>query len=170
MQTTALKLYTLQYTQVKTYLMASAFILGNMLLPQLCHLIPQGGFIFLPIYFFTLIGSYKYGWQVGLMTAIFSPLFNHLFFGMPPMPVLPAILTKSIFLAIAASIAAKRFKTISFPILIGVILSYQIFGTLVEWAMIGNFMKAIQDFRIGIPGMLIQIVGGYYIISKLLKR
>ena len=170
MQTTTLKLYSLSYNQTKTYLMAAAFIAGNMLLPQICHLVPQGGFIFLPIYFFTLIGAYKYGWQVGIMTAILSPVLNHILFGMPPMPVLPAILTKSIFLAVAASVAAKHFKSISIFILAGVVLAYQVFGTLVEWALLGDFMKAIQDFRLGIPGMLIQIFGGYFVINKLIRK
>lgn len=170
MQTTALKLYSLNFSQLKTYLVAAAFVIGNMLLPQLCHLVPQGGFIFLPIYFFTLIGAYKYGWQVGMMTAILSPLLNHIIFGMPPMPVLPAILTKSIFLAIAASVAAHCYQKISVPILFGVVLAYQVFGTLVEWALIGNFMKAIQDFRIGIPGMLIQVFGGYWLIHRFMRK
>ncbi|MGL5546748.1 MAG: ECF transporter S component, partial [Tannerellaceae bacterium] len=94
----------------------------------------------------------------------------HLLFGMPPMAVLPAILTKSVFLACSAAFAAHYFKRISIPILLLVVLTYQIFGTLVEWAMIGDFFKAVQDFRIGVPGMLIQILGGYCLINYLLKR
>ena len=63
--------YSLTLKDTKTYLFSSLFILGNILLPQICHLIPQGGLIFLPIYFFTLIGAYRYGLIVGLFTAIF---------------------------------------------------------------------------------------------------
>lgn len=161
---TTLKLYSLNYTQLRTYLIALAFIIGNMLFPQLAHLIPQGGFIFLPIYFFTLIGAYKYGWRTGLLTAVLSPTANYLLFGMPPLAVLPAILFKSVFLALAAGYAAHRFKRLSIPILIAVVLSYQLAGTLVEWALIGHFFEAIQDFRIGIPGMLLQVFGGYLVI------
>ena len=69
-------LYQLSYNQVKTYLLAALFIVGNIVLPQLCHLIPQGGLIFLPIYFFTLVAAYKYGFTVGLTTAVLSPLVN----------------------------------------------------------------------------------------------
>ena len=94
MSTTA-KLYTLNLANTKTYLFAVIFVVGNLLLPQLAHLVPQGGFIFLPIYFFTLIAAYKYGIHVGLLTALLSPLANHLLFGMPPMAVLPAIIIKS---------------------------------------------------------------------------
>ncbi|MDR0431056.1 MAG: ECF transporter S component [Tannerellaceae bacterium] len=170
MQTTTLQLHSLSYSQVKTYLLAIAFAAGNIILPQVCHLVPQGGLTWVPIYFFTLIGAYKYGWKVGLLTAILSPVVNHLIFGMPPLAVLPAILTKSVLLAFAAGLAANHFKRITIPILILVVLAYQIVGTLLEWAMIGNFFKAIQDFRIGIPGMLFQILGGYLVIKYLIRN
>lgn len=170
METTALKLYSLDYKNSKTYLAASLFVLGNILLPQLCHLIPNGGFTLLPIYFFTLIGAYKYGWKVGLLTAVFSPLINHLLFGMPMMAVLPVIMLKSVLLAFAASFAAKKYQRISIFVLAMVVLSYQIVGTLGEWALNGNFYFAVQDFRMGIPGMLLQIFGGYLFIKYLIRK
>ena len=100
MQTTSIKLYALNFTQAKTYIVATLFILGNIALPQLCHLVPRGGMILLPIYFFTLIGAYKYGWKVGLLTAVLSPVINHLLFGMPAAAVLAPILVKSTILAV----------------------------------------------------------------------
>ena len=92
MKETTLNLYALDYRDMRTYMVAMLFILGNMVLPQLCHLIPQGGITWLPIYFFTLIGAYKYGWKVGLLTGVLSPILNSLFFGMPFPEVLPGIL------------------------------------------------------------------------------
>ena len=77
-------LYQLSYSQMKTYLLAALFVVGNIALPQLCHLMPQGGLIFLPIYFFTLVAAYKYGFTVGLTTAVLSPLVNSALFSMPP--------------------------------------------------------------------------------------
>ena len=106
MKTTTVRLYSLDYSNLKTYFAAALFILGNLVLPQLCHLVPQGGVTLLPIYFFTLIAAYKYGWKVGLLTAVFSPVLNHLLFGMPPAGVLPAILLKSILLALVAGYLA----------------------------------------------------------------
>ena len=123
----------------------------------------------LPIYFFTLIGAYKYGWRVGLLTAVLSPLINSMLFGMPLPEVLPAILSKSILLATAAGYAAYRFGKVTLLILTGVVLSYQVAGSLVEWAIAGNFFTAIQDFRIGIPGMLLQIFGGYIVLKLMTK-
>ena len=170
MKTTAIQLYTLDYKEAKTYLAVSLFIVGNMVLPQLCHLVPQGGTTWLPIYFFTLIGAYKYGWKVGLLTAVFSPVLNSLLFGMPLAAALPAILLKSVLLAVAAGYAAQRFKRVSIPLLIAVVLSYQITGILGEWAMIGDFTRAVQDFRIGLPGIALQIFGGYSFIKYIINK
>ncbi|MDE6215154.1 ECF transporter S component [Bacteroides sp.] len=169
MQTTV-KLYSLEYDNVRTYLATSLFVLGNIIVPQLFHLIPQGGITWLPIYFFTLIGAYKYGWRVGLLTAIASPLINSLLFGMPAVSGLPAILLKSVLLAVLAGIVATRFKKAPLWMLLIVVLAYQIIGTLGEWIMKGNFYLAIQDFRIGIPGMLLQVFGGWLFINHIIRK
>jgi hypothetical protein len=166
---TTVKFYSLEYKSIKTYIVASFFILGNIFFPQLCHLVNLGP-VLLPIYFFTLIGAYKYGWKVGLLTAILSPLINSMLFGMPAPAALPVILSKSIILAITAGFAAQYFKRLSILLLFGVVLFSQIAGTLVEWAIINNFQSAIQDFRIGIYGMLLQIFGGFFIIKYIIKR
>ena len=94
---TSAKLYSLNYSNVKTYLFALLFVAGNIALPQLCHLVPYGGPTLLPIYFFTLIAAYKYGFRVGLLTAVLSPVINHVLFAMPSEAVLPIILIKSMF-------------------------------------------------------------------------
>lgn len=169
METTTVKLYSLEYNRVRTYWVAALFVIGNILLPQLCHLIPEGGLRWLPIYFFTLIGAYKYGWRVGLLTAIASPLVNSALFGMPVVALLPAILLKSVLLAGAAGYIAARFRQVSLVLFMIAVLFYQVAGTLVEWVVIGDFYSAVQDFRIGIPGMLVQILGGYLVVKYLIK-
>ena len=88
------KALNLSFTNYRTYLFGAAFVAGNLLLPQLCHLMPNGGLIWLPIYFFTLIAAYKFGLKIGLFTAALSPLVNYLLFGMPPLGMLPIILIK----------------------------------------------------------------------------
>ena len=169
MQTT-LKLQSLPFSNVKTYLAALLFIVGNIVMPQLFHLVPQGGVIWLPIYFFTLIGAYMYGWRVGLMTALTSPLINSLLFGMPPVAALPAIMMKSTLLALTAGFVADRFKKATLSLLTTVVLGYQLLGTLGEWALKGAFFLACQDFRLGIPGMLLQILGGYLLLNLLNRK
>ena len=121
MQTTTLKLYSLDYSQAKTYGVATLFVAGNIVFPQLCHLVHLGGPTWLPIYFFTLVGAYKYGWKAGLLTAVASPIANSLLFGMPAAAVLPAILLKSVLLAVFAGLAAARFRKATLPLLLGVV-------------------------------------------------
>ena len=166
---TTVKLHSLTLSNTKTYLFATIFVIGNLLLPQLAHLVPQGGLILLPIYFFTLIAAYKYGIHVGLLTAVLSPLANNLLFGMPPSAMLPAIIIKSVILAVAAAAAAKHFGKVSFLGILLAILAYQVVGTGIEWAMTQNFFTAVQEFRIGVPGMLIQLVAGYFVLKALAK-
>ncbi len=170
MTESSVRLYQYDYTEAKTYLLAIAFVIGNVVMPQLFHTIPLGGMIWLPIYFFTLIGAFKYGWRVGLITAIASPVVNHLLFGMPMLAVLPAILTKSVLLAIGAGFIAHCYQKVSLLAMAGVVAFYQLFGSLAEWAYTGSLTAAMQDVRLGLPGMLLQVVGGYLFIKYLIKR
>lgn len=170
MQVASIKLYSLNYNDSKTYIAAALFVVGNILLPQLCHLVPQGGMIMLPIYFFTLVGAYKYGWKVGLLTALFSPLCNHLLFGMPAAAMLMPIWVKSTVLAIAAGYVASRYGKVSLALIAAVVAAYQLVGSTFEWAWTGSLTAALQDLRLGIPGMLTQVVGGYLFIKYILKK
>ncbi len=164
------QLYCLSLREAKSYLVAMAFIVGNIVLPQLCHLMPQGGLIWLPIYFFTLVGAYKYGWQVGLFTAVASPIVNSLLFGMPGAAMVPIILIKSILLAVAAGLMAHYTKRVSLLSILAVVMIYQVLGGMAEWAMTGSLSAALQDFQLGLPGIIFQIVGGYLVIRYLLKN
>ena len=166
---TTVKLYSLDFANVKTYLFATIFVVGNLVLPQLAHFIPQGGLIFLPIYFFTLIAAYKYGIRVGLLTAVLSPLVNNMLFGMPPAAVLPIILIKSVLLAVAAAMAARYFGKVSILGIILAVLAYQVIGFGAEWAITQSFNAAMSDFRIGLPGILLQIAGGFLVLKALEK-
>lgn len=170
MNESSVRLYQYGYSEARTYLLAAAFAIGNVVLPQLFHTIPQGGMIWLPIYFFTLVGAFKYGWKVGLLTAVASPIVNHLLFGMPMLAVLPAILTKSVLLALGAGFIAQRAGKVSLLAIAGVVAFYQVFGSLAEWAFTGSLLAAAQDVRLGLPGILLQVFGGYLVIKYLIKK
>lgn len=164
------KLHSLPFDSARTYLFATLFMLGNIIVPQMFHLVPQGGVTWLPIYFFTLVGAYKYGWRVGLLTALLSPVANSLLFGMPAVSALPSIMLKSALLAVTAGAVAARFHRATIAMLAVVVLGYQTLGTLGEWAMKGDFFMACQDLRIGIPGMVLQVIGGWLFINHIIRR
>ena len=138
----------MDYRQARTYVLASLFVLGNIALPQLCHLMPHGGHIWLPIYFFTLVGAYKYGWRVAL----------------------PVILVKSVTLAAAAALVARRTRRVTLAALVAVVLAYQVIGSLAECLMAGSWMAGLADWRMGIPGMLLQVLGGYAVLRYVLNK
>lgn len=70
----------------------------------------------------------------------------------------------------AAGFAAYRFQRVSLLVLLGVVLFYQVLGTLGEWAIEGSFFVAVQDFRIGLPGMALQVIGGYLFVKHLIRN
>ena len=151
MKTSSVTLYSTGYLETRTYLAAALFAAGNIVLPQLCHLVQLGG-------------------RTGLLTALASPLVNAALFGMPAVTALPAILVKSALLAGAAGYAARRFNRVSVALLAAVVLFYQIVGSAGEWALTDSFTAAVQDFRIGIPGMLLQVFGGYLFIKYVIRK
>lgn len=164
---TSTRLYALNYDEVKTYLWATFFIACNFALPQFFHLFPQGGIIFSPLSLVILAGSYKLGWRVGLLAALASPLVNHLLTGLPAWGVLPVMTLKLAVLGLIAGLTAQYFKKISLPLIIGVVLATKAIGGLGELALTGSLDATIQDFALGWPGLLLQVVGTYLICKYL---
>ena len=159
------RLYALNYDEAKTYLWAMVFVACNLVLPQLFHLIPQGGVIFSPLSLVILAGAYKFGWKTGLLAALASPLVNHAITGMPAWEVMPVMTLKLTVLALVAGFAAQRFKTVSLPLLIGVILVSKAIGCLGEFILTGGIAATIADFTIGWPGLLLQVFGAWLILK-----
>ena len=159
------KLYALNYDEAKTYLWATVFVACNLILPQVFHLIPQGGIIFAPLSLVILAGAYKFGWKTGLLAALASPLVNHAITGMPAWEVMPVMTLKLAVLALVAGFAAQRFKTVSLPLLIGVVLVSLAIGCLGEFILTGGIAATIADFTIGWPGLLLQVFGTWLILK-----
>lgn len=169
MRSLAFQPVNLSLSNYRSYLLSIAFIAGNLILPQICHLVPDGGKMLLPIYFFTLIASYKFGIRIGLITALLSPLCNHLLFGMPPIGALPVLLIKSSLLAVAAAWIAQRSKKVSLLLIAVTVIAYQFIGSIAEYIISGSLPMALQDITLGFPGMIIQIVFGWLILKSLAK-
>jgi thiamine transporter ThiT len=158
----------LSVTEARFYLYTTLFVAGNIALPALCHLVPGGGPMLLPIYFFTLVAGWRFGLAAGLATAVLSPLGNHLLTGMPHQALLPVILAKSVLLAVIASFVARRFGLSLVAVAIAV-LGYQVAGGAVEGFLAASLAAALADFRVGLPGIVLQVFGGYAVL-RLLAR
>ena len=138
----------------RTYLFATLFTAGNIALPQLCHLVPQGGLLFQPIYLFTVIAACRWGWRVALLTALVSPLLNTLWFGMPSVAMLPVVLLKSVVLALGMSWAMT--SKVRKPLWVAVlfIIGAQLLGGVAEWAL----LSSATTLWLCLPGVALQVV------------
>ena len=136
-----------------------------MVLPQLFHLIPQGGIIFAPLSFVILAGAYKFGWKTGVLAAVLSPLVNHFVFGLPAWGILQVMTLKLVVLALVAGLVAQHFKTVSLPLIIGVVLLSMAIGCVGEYLLTGGIETTIADVTIGWPGLLLQIFGTWLILK-----
>jgi uncharacterized membrane protein len=157
----------IQLKKIQLYMFVIIFSAGNILFPYICHTIPNGGKILLPLFFFTLISSYKFGIKAGLLTALVSPLLNNLLFGNPPSAMLFDIISKSILLVVIASYISKKTKKISLLLLSLVVLAYQFAGGLGQWLITGSFQNSYASIIIGIPGMVLQVIFGFVILLAL---
>ena len=161
----SVRLYALNYGEVKTYVWTAVFVACNLVLPQLFHLIPQGGVIFSPLSLVILAGAYKFGWKTGLLAALLSPLVNHSLTGMPAWEVLPVMTLKLAVLAVVAGLVAQQFKAVSVLLLIGVVLASKAIGGLGELLLTGGIDATTADFIVGWPGLLLQVVGTWLILK-----
>ena len=152
------------FRDARLYMLALAFAAGNLLLSMALHTIPNGGLIFLPLFFFTLVAAYAEGLSVGLLVAVLSPLVNHALTGMPTATMLPVVLLKSLFIAVAASVLARRLGRVHLVAIALLVLSMQVLGALAQWLLSGNMTQAIQSARLGIPGMILMTLGGYALL------
>lgn len=153
-----------RFSDARLYLIALGFAAGNLLLPMAVHAIPNGGLIFLPLFFFTLIAAYAEGVNTGLLVALASPLLNYAMTGMPDMNMLPIVLFKSLFLAVGAAILARRLGRVHLAAIAGLVAAMQTLGVLLEWALSGSLSRALHAAGLGIPGMIFMVLGGYALL------
>ncbi|MDR0955030.1 MAG: ECF transporter S component [Rikenellaceae bacterium] len=148
----------LSLTSHKTYLWAALFVAGNIALPQLCHTVGLGGQAFLPILFFTLIAAARYGVVCGLVTAVASPLVNHLMFGMPDAGMLALTVAKSVALALVIGLAVQKTGKLTLTAGVAGIAAYQIVGIALVAATTGTLATAWSAALLSWPAMAIQVI------------
>ena len=159
-------MFTLAFNETRTYLWSAVFILCNLVLPQLCHLITQGGVMLAPLSLVIMVGAYKFGWKPALIAAALSPLVNHYATGMPAWGILQVMTVKLIILALVAGLAAQYYRKTTLPILVGVVLTAELLGGLGELALTGGIAATIADFAIGWPGLILQVAGTYLLVKS----
>lgn len=144
--------------QLRTYLWAAVFVAANIALPALCHTMGLGGAVLLPILFFTIVATLRYGVVCGVVTAICSPLLSQLITGMPEGSMLVVLLAKSLTIAVVAGVVVARSARVNIYHALLIIASYQLVGAIVVWAMGGSLAGAWAQVAVSWPAMIVQLV------------
>ena len=159
----------LSLRDLRLYGFVAVFSAGNLLLPMAVHTLPQGGLIFLPIFFFTLVAAYRFGLAAGVMTALASPLLNNALTGMPPTDLLLGVVARSLLVAVFAAVLASKTGRLSPWWLLLAAAGMQLGGFVVGILQGSSVAAALDMLRLGIPGVLIMAFGGYFVL-RLLAR
>ncbi|HEX7491980.1 MAG TPA: hypothetical protein VF337_09795 [Candidatus Limnocylindrales bacterium] len=159
----------LSLRDLRLYGFVAVFTAGNLIAPMAVHSIPQGGLIFLPIFFFTLVAAYRFGFTAGALTGLASPVLNFTLTGMPPSAVLPTVLVQSLLIAAIAAVLAARSGRLNPWLLLVAAISMQLAGFGFDLARGGTVSAGLDALRLGIPGVALMGFGGYAVL-RLLDR
>jgi len=152
-------------TDYKTYFLSLILAMGSVALPYALHHFYMAGQILLPIYFFVLIGAYKFGWKVGIITAISSVFISFALTGMPMLAILPSVIIKGVLLALAAGFFAVRSNKLSLLNMLLIVLSYELIGSLIVYLLTHNLALSAADLVMGYPGLILEVIGGYILLK-----
>lgn len=158
---------TLGLRDLRLYGFVAIFTIGNLVAPLAVHSLPQGGLIFLPIFFFTLVAAYRFGFAAGALTGLASPLLNHALTGMPPTEMLVSVLAKSLLIAAIAALLASRSRRLDLWLLLLAAAVMQVAGFGFDLARGGTVSAGLDALRLGIPGVAIMGFGGYAVLRLL---
>jgi len=85
---------TLKWSDVRTYIFICCFVTLGVLVPWILHHFYLAGPTFLPMPYLVLMAGLLFGWRVGLITGLFTPLASYTISGMPVVSVLPQIVVE----------------------------------------------------------------------------
>lgn len=163
-ETVAVSEPALDFRAARLYLVCAALVLGNLALPWAVHSIPGAGPRLLPILFFTLVAGWRFGFQAALLTGLASPLASHALTGMPAGAALQTLVLQSVLLGALAALG--RTRPVRLPRLAAVVVAHQILCLLPVLLLAGH-AAAWAGFTLHVPGMLLQVLGGWGLLALL---
>lgn len=146
----------LSFSEIRFYIFSVVFVGLAVFTPWLIHQFHIAGAKFLPMHFFVIIAGLLFGWKVGLMVGITSPLLSSVIIGLPPVAVLPEILLElAVYGLIAGILRDKKLN------IVVILLSAMILGRLARLIFVLGFgleTNPLSYFQISWPGIILQLV------------
>ncbi|MFH1366736.1 MAG: ECF transporter S component [Patescibacteria group bacterium] len=157
-QTNILERAIIKVTVLKQIMFIVIFTALSVALPWFCHQFNLAGPIFLPMHFFVLMAGLLFGWRVGLITGLLTPLASYAFSGMPIVAILPVIILE----VMAYGFFAGWLREKKMDLWLTLILAL-VFGKTVLFFSAWIFMPVnpanylFTAVKTGLPGILIQL-------------
>ena len=145
----------LKLTKTKEAVFAAVFTTLAVYAPILVHHFggAAAGRIFLPMPFFVLAAGLLFGWRVGLMTGLVSPIVSFLISGMPMANILPFITIQLCAYGLAAGMLKERFNewiSLAGGLMAGILASGIAVSLFSKMSAAGYVLSALKDGWIGI--------------------
>lgn len=135
------------------------FIALDVLLPFIFHQFGISGQIFLPMHFLILIAALLFGWRIGLMVGLFTPIISYFISGMPLLPILPLVTIEVASYGLFAGFLREKFKlNLILSLILSMISGRLLLGlAVVILGMPDPIDHVLNVVKTGLPGTLIQL-------------
>lgn len=137
----------------------------GVLLPVIFHQLGIAGKVFLPMHFPVILGGLLFGPLCGLLVGLFSPVFGFLLTGMPPFPLVLAMVPELMTYGMVSGWLHGRLKVTVWIALPAAIVSGRVVLGLAWWAMfhildlpVPPVVFVMGGLVTGLPGIVGQLV------------
>lgn len=161
----------LRYTDIRSYVLTAVFVSLSVAVPWGFHQFHAGA-TYLPMHLFVLTAGLAFGWRAGLVIGLLSPLVSFAVSTMPPLTILPQVMTELTTYGLIAGLLVEKFHWRVTWSLLGAMaggrLVLLIFLSVVylsgghSYSPLGPeaspFSALWTTLRLGWPGMLLQLL------------
>jgi len=177
----------LRYTEIRSYVFTGVFTLLAVAVPWGFHQFHLAGATFLPMHIFVLIAGLLFGWRVGLVVGLLTPLASYAVSGMPVLQILPQIVVELGVYGLVAGMLRERFNLRVAWALLGAMVAGRLalcLGALVIYLILGEVYSPLgleanpllmvwAVIKQGGPGIVIQLAlipGVIWLLGKLTAK
>lgn len=162
----------LKYTDIRSYIFTSVFVLLSVLTPWAFHQFHLAGPTFLPMHIFVLVTGLVFGWRAGLIVGLLTPLASSVISGMPVLRILPQIIVELSTYGFVAGVLHQKLNLRVIWSLLGAIIGGRLalfLTVLIIYLILGESYSPLgvetspvllvwSAIRQGWPGIVIQLV------------
>ncbi len=100
----------LKYSDIRSYILIALFVMLNVAVPWVFHQFHLAGATYLPMHLLILISGLAFGWRVGVIVGLLTPLASYAVSGMPVLPILPQVMVELSAYGLLAGILLEKFS------------------------------------------------------------